>query len=302
MGLLGLRRRRMPRSGGGSLWERTNTVPPAELSVSNGRRHLAQVPYLLPKDLLETHRLDFQFYLLRSILHGMYASPLRSDLVSILDVGCGTGRWVLEMARAFPGAQVAGLDIEPPVPLAQALPPNARFVQANLLEGLPFADRSFAFTHQQLLALAIPAVHWPGVISELVRVTCPGGYIELVEGGDVFLNTGPATQQFLSWWGQVSRARGFDTSLMQRLGSLLYQAHLRDVQVRTLQVPVGKWGGHTGDLLEKNILAGFPALKSLFCTHLSLAPEAFDATLAELAGEGDRYHTSYHYYLASGQR
>ncbi len=207
----------------------------------------------------------------------------------------------MEMARTFPGAQVVGLDIEPPQS-GQVLAPNTRFVQANLLDGLPFADRSFDFTHQRLLVLAIPAAHWPAVVGELVRVTRPGGWVELLEGGDIFLNAGPATQRFLAWWREASRARGFDTSLMECLGRLLLDAHVRDVQVRTLQVPVGKWGGHTGALLEKNILAGFPALKPLLCTQLSLSPQEFDATLTELAREGDRYQTSYHYYLAYGQR
>ena len=285
---------------GGSSWERTT---PSDISLPghDGRRHLAQVPYLLPKDVLETQRLDFQFYLIRSILHDNYASPLRSDVTSILDVGCGTGRWVMEMARTFPGAQVVGLDIESPQS-KQVLPPNTCFVQANLLDGLPFADRSFDFTHQRLLVLAVPAAHWPAVVGELVRVTRPGGRVELLEGGDVFLNAGPATQRFLGWWREASSARGFDTSLMERLGRLLLDAHVRDVQMRTLQVPVGKWGGHTGALLEKNILAGFPALKPLLCTQLSLSPQEFDATLAELATEGDRYQTSYQYYLAYGQR
>jgi len=72
--------------------------------------------------------------------------------------------------------------------------------------------------------------------------------------------------------------------------------------MRIKQVPVGKWGGHTGALLEKNILAGFPALKPLLCSQLSLSPQEFDTTLAELATEGDRYQTSYQYYLAYGQR
>jgi SAM-dependent methyltransferase len=252
--------------------------------------------------VLETQRLDFQFYLIRSILHGNSASPLRSDLTSILDVGCGTGRWVIEMARTFPGAQVVGLDIEPPPQSVQALPSNARFMQANVLDRLPFADRSFDFTHQRLLVLAIPAAQWPLVVGELVRVTRPGGYLELLEGGDLFLNAGPATQRFLAWWREASRARGFDTSLMERLGRLLLDAHLRDVQMRIKQVPVGKWGGHTGALLEKNILAGFPALKPLLCSQLSLSPQEFDTTLAELATEGDRYQTSYQYYLAYGQR
>src|SRR6266566_2383772 len=303
MGVFGrFRRRTTHLPGGGSSWERTSGPADASLPVSDGRRHLSQVPYLLPKDVLETQRLDFQFYLIRSILHGNHASPLRSDLTSILDVGCGTGRWVIEMARSFPGAQLVGLDIEPPPQAAQVLPPNVRFVQANVLDGLPFADRSFDFTHQRLLVLAIPAAHWPLVVGELVRVTRPGGWVELLEGGDVFLNAGPATQRFLAWWREASHARGFDTSLMERLGRLLLDAHLRDVQMRTLQVPVGKWGGHAGALLEKNILAGFPALKPLLCAHLSLPPETFDATLAELATEGDRYQTSYQYYLAYGQR
>lgn len=304
MSVFGRFRRRAthPPGGGSSSWERTGTPADASLAENGGRRHLSQVPYLLPKDVLETGRLDFQFYLIRSILHGNHASPLRNDVTSILDVGCGTGRWVIEMARTFPGAQVVGLDIELPRPSAQALPPTTSFVQVNVLDGLPFADRSFDFTHQRLLVLAIPAAHWPRVIGELVRVTRPGGWVELLEGGDVFLNAGPATQRFLAWWREASHARGFDTSLMECLGRLLLDAHLRDVQIRTLQVPVGKWGGHTGALLEKNILAGFPALKSLLCTHLSLPPETFDATLAELAMEGDRYHTSYQYYLAYGQR
>ena len=99
--------------GGGSSWEHASVPPDTSLPASHGR-HLSQVHYLLPKDVLETQRLDFQFYLIRSILHGNHASPLRSDVASILDVGSGTGRWVMEMARTFPGAQVVGLDIDHP--------------------------------------------------------------------------------------------------------------------------------------------------------------------------------------------
>ena len=89
---------------------------------------------------------------------------------------------------------------------------------------------------------------------------------------------------------------------MTQLESLLRAQHLRHLTSCTLEVPVGKWGERTGELLEKNILAGFPGLKTLLCTQLGLSPQEFDATLAELAGEGDRYHTLYQYYLVYGQR
>jgi tRNA G46 methylase TrmB len=102
------RRRTRHLPDGGSSWERMRTPSDTSLPEHGGRRR-PQVPYLLPKDVLETQRRDFQFYLICSILHGNHASPLRSDVASILDVGCGTGRWVVEMARTFPGAQVMGL-------------------------------------------------------------------------------------------------------------------------------------------------------------------------------------------------
>ena len=294
------RRKKLQGTVGGSSWQRTPMEPATMLL--DGRRRLSHVPYLLPKDVLETNRLDFQHYLLRSVLHGDYATPVRPDSTAILDVGCGTGRWVIEMARAVPGAQVVGVDIESPAQTTQSVHPNARFVQANLLEGLPFADRSFDFVHQRLLGLAIPAAYWPGVIRELVRVTRPGGYVELLEGGDVFLNAGPALKRFLSWWREASRAKGFDSALMAQLESLLRAQRLRHLSSRTLEVPVGKCGGRTGELLEKIILAGFPGLKTLVCTQIGLSPQEFEAMLAELAGEGDRYHTRYRYYLVYGQR
>ena len=124
-----------------------------------------------------------------------------------------------------------------------------------------FADRSFDLVHQRLLALAIPAAQWPGVLKELVRVTRPGGYVELLEGEDVFVNAGPGLQRFLSWWREASRARGFDTALLTQLESLLLGLRLHRITARTLEVPVGKWGGRTGELLEKNMLVGFPGLK-----------------------------------------
>src|SRR3989442_1026089 len=106
MDVLGrFRRRTTHLPDGGLSWERTSGPSDASLSVSGGLRHLSQVPYLLHKDVLEAQRLDFQFYLIRSILHGNDASPLRSDVNSILDVGCAADRWVIEMARTFPGAQ-----------------------------------------------------------------------------------------------------------------------------------------------------------------------------------------------------
>src|SRR5690348_2801367 len=82
----------------------------ASTLVIGGRQRTAGVPYMLPADMQEINRLDFQHYLLRHAFHGNYAAPIR-DPRSILDVGTGTGRWAREMAVQFPSANVIGLDI-----------------------------------------------------------------------------------------------------------------------------------------------------------------------------------------------
>ena len=82
------------------------------------------------------------------------------------------------MADSYPHAKFTGIDISPIQPL-QVKPKNFTFVQANLLNGLPFADDSFDFVFQRLLVGAIPKNKWPFIINELTRVLKPGGYLEV---------------------------------------------------------------------------------------------------------------------------
>jgi len=263
--------------------------------------------YLLPRNAREIHRLDFQHYLLRQVLKGNYVAPLIPTLIrSMVDVGCGTGRWAQEMSLAFPLAEVVGFDLtqEHQVTLP-GVRSNYRFRQGNLLDGLPFADQAFDFTHQRLLVAAIPAAKWPFVLDELVRVTRYEGWIELVEASDIYLNPGPLTTHILSWWSSVSRARGFDASLVSRLGDGLKHERLRNVQTHTIELPVGPWmrgKRREGMLLQQNMLAGFGGLKYLFCSSLSLASEEFDQVLTGLPQEWAAYHTRYQLFLAYGQR
>src|SRR5260370_21837646 len=110
----------------------------------------------------------------------------------ILDVGSGSGIWAQEVAHQFPAASVFGLDLEPPRPLSSAAsatssPPNYHFVQGNVLQGLPFPDDTFDFTHQRMLVVAIPAQDWPRVVQERARVTRPGCLVALL----AFSITGP---------------------------------------------------------------------------------------------------------------
>jgi tRNA G46 methylase TrmB len=50
-----------------------------------------------------------------------------------LDVGCGSGVWVLEMCHDYPNCNFTGMDILEAQPRT-IVPTNARFVTANVLQ------------------------------------------------------------------------------------------------------------------------------------------------------------------------
>ena len=68
----------------------------------------------------------------------------------VLDIGCGTGTWIMECTKLWKDAQFVGLDIVPLQPDlkrvgSRDVAGRVHWVQANFLEGLPFPNDEFDF-------------------------------------------------------------------------------------------------------------------------------------------------------------
>ncbi len=281
----------------------------AMTTIVGGRTHVRGIPYVLPRDIDEMNRLDFQHYVLRQAFGGNFLAPIEHPR-AILDVGTGTGRWAREVATVFPSANLIGLDLNPPPMDEQAqaseddlLPPNYAFVPGNILEGLPFADASFDFVHMRLLVLALPHDRWPFVVRELIRVTRPGGWVESVE---VIADErgGPAIDQIMSWVSAMLQRRSIDITDGSRVGALLHENGLVNVYSRRDEVPIGVYGGRVGKLMAADILNGMQALRGpMESLGLTTATE-FDRVFAEAkrAMESPRVRCVAPFYVAYGQR
>lgn len=278
--------------------------------IFGGRRHLAAIPYPLPKDMGEINRLDFQHYLLRTGIGANFIAPV-SQPRAILDVGSGSGRWAMEVAAQFPAAQVTGVDlVAPSVDISQVLgqgldarPANFTFALGNILEGLPFPDASFDFVHQRLLITAIPKRNWPNVIAELVRVTRPGGWIELAECG-VAERGGPGYMGLWGSWIEFLDTRGVDFSLGHSIGQMLASGGLSDVTQRQLYFPMGAWGGRVGRSSATDCLAVGKALRAGVIAAGVLSEADYDRlyALAEREFASPRGAGVLPFYLACGRR
>lgn len=118
----------------------------------------------------------------------------------LLDVGCGGGQVLLEIAARRPDLELAGVDLSPEqvaraAGRARAADRPIRMVRGSALE-LPFRDRSF----DAVISLG-SIKHWPDPrrgLAECVRVTRQGGVLAVgeVDRGCTFADS----RRFVDQW------------------------------------------------------------------------------------------------------
>jgi 2-polyprenyl-3-methyl-5-hydroxy-6-metoxy-1,4-benzoquinol methylase len=272
-----------------------------EYEGMGNRRYVTGISSMLPNDEQEIDPLDVQHYLLRHVLKGNYLSPLAQP-ARILDSGCGTGRWLSEMALEFPQADLVGLDLTPIASETTAFPSNCHFQTSSVLEGLPFEDGSFDFVHQRFMMLAIPHTDWQRLVNELARVTRRRGWIELAEVALPYQRVGSATEQVVDLIMQAAREQGFDPHIAGRIGPLLSAAALKRVGTSAQLIPVGSWGGQSGALALKDARALVQTMKSSIMLQTQLAADEIDWLAGQMEQEAQQYHTTFTFHVAYGQR
>ncbi|KAF9644594.1 hypothetical protein BDM02DRAFT_3121636 [Thelephora ganbajun] len=101
----------------------------------------------------------------------------------VLDLGCGSGSWIMACARRWKDCHFVGLDIVPLHPdLGQSeLRQRVSWVQANFLEALPFPNGEFDFVHIKRIARGVPEHKWDALFEEIIRVMKPGAALEMLE-------------------------------------------------------------------------------------------------------------------------
>jgi len=137
--------------------------------------HNTDSNYSLPNDETEHERLGLLNGVLRSLIGGNYLAPLHQvDVHDVLDICCGSGHWVLDMANEFPNARVVGLDISKPS--IEDL--SVTFIQHDIKQALPFEDASFDFIQMR----TVPSIpDRSKLMVEIYRILRPGGFLAFFE-------------------------------------------------------------------------------------------------------------------------
>lgn len=212
-------------------------------------------------------------------------------LKQVLDVNCHVGSWAIDLALAYPGVTVTGLDRDPEaITLARESADagnlkNIRFYEADLHPPLNFKDETFDFVRLFANQPLFRPDDWVPFLQECRRVMKPGASINLIY--KVF---GPgssyAYQSFVVLLDQLFRAMGHGFSDKPGTSTagvyfcrLLKQAGFTDSSYRIHPVSLGGWNNPGGRACSQLLLRGVLEAKDLFLQHNVVSREEFDTLI-----------------------
>ncbi|TKA56339.1 hypothetical protein B0A55_11323 [Friedmanniomyces simplex] len=136
-------------------------VADADYKLQHGRRYHAfrDSKYSLPNDSKESE-LQHRVWQL-SLSDRLHLAPLGPNTPRTLDIGCGTGAWVLEFAARYPHSHVTSIDLSAIQPTTT--PPNVNFEISDIW------------------TIAIGVNDWPKLVTNIWENLEPGGWVEFQE-------------------------------------------------------------------------------------------------------------------------
>ncbi|KAK5114621.1 hypothetical protein LTR85_010198 [Meristemomyces frigidus] len=267
------------------------TSSTVDFKFENGRRYHAfrEGEYYLPNDESEQDRLDLQHAVFRYALDGrLFLAPLLKDnLHDVLDVGCGTGLWAMDVADENPQAQVLGFDLR--------VPPNCKFLVDDVNSDWVFAEK-YNLIHSRAMT---PGVRdWSRYFRQAYDQLKPGGYIEFHEVSvpavctEAASNPTPYLVQWSAGAAEAGHVSGLDFTAPKKLEGLLQATGFTNIKVQWQNWPVGTWAKgaknkHIGRWWAEDLKTGVRSTAALFTRVHGWTVEEFEVFAAKVVNEID---------------
>lgn len=236
----------------------------------------------------EIARLINQDHLMTRNMKGPFAERTDfSSIHTILDIACGPGGWVLEMAYAHPKIHVVGVDIDKGmVEYARAFArsqglDNAKFATMNVLQPLGFPDNTFDVVNARYLYAFMAVEEWPKLIQECKRILRPGGILRLTEP-EWPISTSLACEKLIEMFtralflaGKSFSPSGKYLGMTPMLGQFLRQANFQkiDGMAHILDYSAGT---EEYESYYQNLMIAFQLLQPFLLKWEVTTPDEFD--------------------------
>jgi ubiquinone/menaquinone biosynthesis C-methylase UbiE len=263
----------------------------------------------------ELTRLHAQDQMLTAGMGGVIPEqPDPTRFERVLDVGCGTGGWLVEAARTYPtmslliGVDVSSKMIEFAREQAEALQVSDRvqFHAMDALKGLEFPVDYFDLVNQRLGSSYLRTWDWSKVLQEYQRVTRPDGVIRITECNAMAESSSQAQARIYELFDQALDQAGhlFNhkcDGLINELALLLRRSGLQNVQTH-LHVLEYRAGTIEGQRFTEDLRSLFQTLVPFFRKWIRL-PDDYNAIYQRMLSEMQQpdYMSTWKFLTAWGQ-
>ncbi|KAF1842507.1 S-adenosyl-L-methionine-dependent methyltransferase [Cucurbitaria berberidis CBS 394.84] len=211
----------------------------------NGRRYhkFREGEYWGPNDEVQNDQLDIAHHMFLILLHQkLHLAPIKEPK-SIIDLGCGTGIWCMDMADEHPGAEIIGVDLSPIQP--SFTPPNCKFEIDDVTSPWTYQPTQFDFVNIRGLYGSI--ADWRALYAQAFNHMQPGGYIHQLEmsiqfkSDDGTLTPDHALSQWSDIFHEASKKFGKSFFEVWNLSTYIKDTGFTDVVEQIYKVPVNGW-------------------------------------------------------------
>jgi len=196
----------------------------------------------------EFTRLQVQDQMLTASMGGVLPEqPDPTSFKRVLDIGCGTGGWLIETTKTYPNmAQLFGIDISGKMldyacnqAKTNQVSDRVEFVVMDALRMLEFPTGFFDLVNMRFAQSWIRKWEWPKLLQEAQRVCKPGGVIRFTELDLSVESSGPAFNRIVHHLliqafhqaGHYFTPNG--DGITAHLAGLMHQHGVQNVQTRT---------------------------------------------------------------------
>ncbi len=245
----------------------------------------------------ELTRLQIQDQLVTASMGGVLPEqPDPTIFQRVLDVGCGTGGWLIEVAKTYPSISLlVGVDISSKMldyartqAEAQQVNDRVQFRAMDALRMLEFPANSFELVNQRFGMSYLRTWDWPKLLQEFQRIARPGGVIRLTEADMIIQSTSSALTRLNHMLFQTFHQAGYlftpaGDGLTGELAGLLHQYGIRNVQTR-VHTRVYRGGTAEGQHFAEDMRLGFRTMLP-FLRKWSRVPDDYEEIYQQMLSE-----------------
>jgi ubiquinone/menaquinone biosynthesis C-methylase UbiE len=213
---------------------------------------------------------------------------------TVLDIGCGAGDWLIDLACHYPGIQMYGLDINHET-LKQARErciynhlTNIRWRQIDTIQDVTLPDSSVDLIHLRRCHYWITPQRWRTFFTACAHLLKSGGWISVINVELVELPSSAFVSLQRALWRTLKRLNhsmdptGITYGSLPRLPGMLHASSFDQVNYELYAIDLGFMGGLSAQYLLSAALQNIYSTRDIIINQGELSADTFDALFSQI--------------------